>query len=465
MLSVLEMEKRKKTGPSSEEIAKAPRWEDRGGILGKSADQVMVFNKEGSLIAAQWISGSWVIVGTVTGTGDGGYMNETWFDHIMPVEIETPQGVMALKLGYNNGENAFIAAQRFIDANSLQQGYLGQIADWITARSGQDQTPTLGNSGSGSTTANTTAPTTTTTTTTTTSMPAAPVQRPYPYLITATLTYDDIPPMSKLLTKLTEFNSALNSDTCAILTDAEMGQIEHLARILNETSYYHSSRISESQLEVLYKILLSWPTVQLFPVYDMLRVVAIHPHGAETLASSVRTTLYTVLQHTFTLLSSPTFTPTALTAMRFLCNCVKNTDLRTAIYTENTLVSILQCVQTHQNSENKQMRIVCSRIVYNVCGFTTTGSVFSNCSISTQCILMLFPLLNTFLNLEQESIEVLYNILCSVGTLQITINIKSSSTEHHNNILTSLRSVTEKWTKTQLDSTNSACLTETLALF
>ena len=65
---------RRKTGPSSEEIAKAARWEQRGErkYAGKSENQVMVFNKDGKLIAAQWMNGTWVEVGEVTGTSDGG---------------------------------------------------------------------------------------------------------------------------------------------------------------------------------------------------------------------------------------------------------------------------------------------------------------------------------------------------------------------------------------------------------
>jgi phospholipase A-2-activating protein len=110
--------------------------------------QVCVFNKNGSLVAAQWISGAWVIVGTVTSTGDGGHINDVWYDHIMPVEIEGPTGVRNLRLGHNNGENPFTAAQRFIDQNELQQSYLGQIADWITARAGQTM-PTIGTGASG----------------------------------------------------------------------------------------------------------------------------------------------------------------------------------------------------------------------------------------------------------------------------------------------------------------------------
>ena len=32
----------------------------------------MVFNKDGKMIAAQWMSGTWVEVGEVTGSSDGG---------------------------------------------------------------------------------------------------------------------------------------------------------------------------------------------------------------------------------------------------------------------------------------------------------------------------------------------------------------------------------------------------------
>jgi len=40
--------------------------------VGTSENQVMVFNKDGKMIAAQWMSGAWVEVGEVTGSSDGG---------------------------------------------------------------------------------------------------------------------------------------------------------------------------------------------------------------------------------------------------------------------------------------------------------------------------------------------------------------------------------------------------------
>merc|ERR1719223_617861 len=92
------------------------------------------------------MSGAWVVIGEVMGTGEGGEINGVHFDHVMPVEIEPPNGLASLKLGHNNGENPFMAAQRFINDNNLDMSYTSQIADWITARSGQEA-PTLGTGG------------------------------------------------------------------------------------------------------------------------------------------------------------------------------------------------------------------------------------------------------------------------------------------------------------------------------
>lgn len=71
-LMEVEQAKRKQSqGPSQKEIDDAVRWEQRGSHPGRSENDVMVFNKDGVLIAAQWCSGSWIEVGQVTGKGDG----------------------------------------------------------------------------------------------------------------------------------------------------------------------------------------------------------------------------------------------------------------------------------------------------------------------------------------------------------------------------------------------------------
>jgi PFU (PLAA family ubiquitin binding)/WD domain, G-beta repeat len=90
---------RKRSGPTSEEISKATKWEQRGAHPGKSEGQVMVFNKDGVLIAAQWASasGAWIEVGEVTGSGDGGSIDGVHYDIVMPVEMDTPHGVQVRK--------------------------------------------------------------------------------------------------------------------------------------------------------------------------------------------------------------------------------------------------------------------------------------------------------------------------------------------------------------------------------
>ena len=146
---VAEALRRKKSGPSEEDLAKAPKWELASSKPGTSEGQVGVFNKSGRLIAAQWSSASsiWVEMGEVVGAPDG-KKEEVFgvpYDIVLPCEMEVPSGgVQTLKIGYNNGENPFLAASRFIEQNNLNQSFVNEVADWIIQRTGQQQqTPTL----------------------------------------------------------------------------------------------------------------------------------------------------------------------------------------------------------------------------------------------------------------------------------------------------------------------------------
>lgn len=115
--SVEEATRKKSKGPTADEIASLTRWEDRGSHFASSEGFVKLFNKSGTAIAAQWsqISKVWIEVGEVTGSGDSDTINGVAYDHVLPVEIETSSGLRTLQLGYNNGENPFVAAQRFVD--------------------------------------------------------------------------------------------------------------------------------------------------------------------------------------------------------------------------------------------------------------------------------------------------------------------------------------------------------------
>jgi hypothetical protein len=99
----------------------------------------------------------WIEVGEVTGSsGAKESIDGVEYDMVLPVEMETTQGLHTFQLGYNNGENPFVAAQRFLDTNGIDQSYHSQIADWIIARQGQSSQPTIDMSGGSSTGDNTT---------------------------------------------------------------------------------------------------------------------------------------------------------------------------------------------------------------------------------------------------------------------------------------------------------------------
>lgn len=449
-LEVSESQRRKNRGPSSEEIAKAPKWENRFNSPGKSADQVMVFNKDGQIVAAQWISGAWVIVGTVTGSGDGGYLNEVWYDHIMPVEIEGPTGVQTLKLGHNNGENAFSAAQRFIDANQLNQGYLGQIADWITARSGASM-PTLGATGASNSSAGYTTPSS-----------SAPAAKNFTYKVVALSTFDDVPPMPKLIAKMTEFSTALGGEGASA---SEVQVLEALTRTLSETSYYHSSRVPAAQLQALLRLILTWAPMHLFPLFDVLRVVCIHPAGADTLATELRTPLLQVVQRALSLLSAPVNDAeipfsTLLTATRFLCNAAKMESLRSVVYAEAGLPALLNALLMQTVSANKLVRVAVSRIAMNLAGFATSTGVFSRLSLGAQSTQLLTQVISAILRSEAENAEVVFGVVRALGTLELSGKLQNKAEFKQQLVL-----VQQRWGAAQLGELPYACLVEALALF
>lgn len=298
---------RKRSGPSSEEIAKAPRWEDRGSLPGTSEGQVRIFNKNSKAIAAQWASGSWIEVGEVTGSGDGGSLGGAVYDHIIPVEIETPNGIQELKLGYNDTENPFEAAQRFINMHSLNQSYLSQIADFIAARSGRSA-PTFDMSSQAL---------------------AAPTPA-FAHIPVRTFCYFEAVPANletKFLDKVVEFNSGEPN----ALSDIHVTNLKSLLATLADTSHYHSSRIRSVEVEPVF-VMITWSVERQFPVFDLARMILAHEGGTQALAAHCRfpqliESIITVMSAD---MSSKNVQTTTLTGIRCLCNCFKFAAAREA---------------------------------------------------------------------------------------------------------------------------------------
>ncbi|TYZ59095.1 hypothetical protein PybrP1_007215 [[Pythium] brassicae (nom. inval.)] len=272
-------------GPSGVEIDKLPAYERRGQVTGKSDGQIQMFKKGSKAWACQWSAPSktWLDIGEVTGTGGGGgVVDGTAYDMVIPVEIELPGGVKKLEIGYNQGENPFMVAQQFIDKHMLDQGYLREIADYITQRSSDYRPPVLGNNeavdiemeGSNAPSA-------------TNAAAAAPA---FKYFPAGGYNTFEATKIGKLMSTLRQYNDKLQSseaDTSTVaLSDPDLIGLEHIASVVQETAFYHSSTFTAAEIRVLKSLVLQWPADVVFPALDLLRLVLVHPQGPATLGDA-----------------------------------------------------------------------------------------------------------------------------------------------------------------------------------
>jgi len=406
--TVAEAVAKRKTGPSSEEIAKATKWDDRFNVKGKSDAQVMVFNKSGTLIAAQWSAPSqcWIEVGEITGTGDSGEIQGVHYDHVMPVEIETPGGVATLSLGYNNGESAFDAAQRFIDQNSLNPGYLRQIAEWIQQKAGK-QEPTLDMSDPLAS-----------------SSQSKPSYKHIPIRVFNSI--DTIPNglKTQLLTKINQLNDQIDDTDSSKLASNEIANIESLVDILCDTSHYHSSNVHAQLLIGIIKI-INWSPNNAFPGFDLARLVAVHPSASKKLSEN--SNLSNIIMKTKSLLQDGNGTPssTALTSLRFLVNSFRHDELRAKITTNENIFIMIECATYQAVSDNKLVRAAVATLLLNI-SFLFNKQLLDD-TIAIDIATRLLSLSILMLTQEKDNGDVILKLCLTIGTLALNSNSNTNT--------------------------------------
>ena len=429
----LEMQatKKRKVGPSAEELAKCVRWEDRGTQLSRSEGTVMVFNKDNKLIAAEMSRGSWVELGEVASKADrsedSGDVHGVTYDHVMPVEMSAPGGgVRTLKLGYNDGENPFVAARRFIDQNELGVNFLQQVADWILQRGSREQMPTIGSNEASSSSnpvasrdrsGSSTAPPVTSSVTSSMSV--------FSFAISAYAITKDMPPADKLMAKIKEFaNSTSNSSIELKEGDTEVSQMDSLLNTLQDTSKYHVSTIREIEARALVKLIKTWTPNELFPILDIARLVALHPSGSVVLATT--NGIEAAFARVIELLQRPDSpAPLIITALRFLGNSFRYDELRTAmlcgkavVKTDDMLVSLIVCCHEHCKSLNKVVRTAVVNLTCNLTWALLTIPEYKSMLYNTQdTFLKLMGLFNEQLSNETELLENTFKVLTALGTV------------------------------------------------
>jgi phospholipase A-2-activating protein len=354
--TVQEAHQKQSSGPTPEEVAKLPLWETNLLQRGTSEGQVQLFNKAGVAIAAQWsmTSQTWIEVGQVMGSSDGGAIDGVRYDHILPVEVDQEGGVVAkLQIGYNNGENPFVAAQRFLDAHNIPQYQLQDIADYILQRVGKD-TPTLGGGGGSSG-----AP-----------VPVATTGIPmvsYQHLPTTGYKSFELPSktgattLEKMKNKIQEYGK---------LSDAQLALISTLTETLLATSRYHATKVTAAELAVIADMLEVFTPNEAFPALDLARLTVLHPDAASASNSAFWQKLISKALSLCEIegLEGPAAVAIPMLSLRLFANAFRGGpgSLEAAAAAALHLEELLKCANKFIPSKNKNVRLSVATLLYNI---------------------------------------------------------------------------------------------------
>ena len=407
------------TGPSAEEIAKLPKWEMNALTQGRSEGQVQVFQKDGKAIAAQWSasSGTWIEVGEVTGTNaNAGTLNGKKYDHVLPIEVDVPGGgVQKLQIGYNNGENPFVAAQQFIDEHMLDQNYLAQIADYIRQRAGESG-PTIGMGGN--TAATTSNGGSGMGTTSYSSEPAVPMEvtPSYDYLpMKGYKTFEtgmDKKGLSKVIQKIREFNDCVSTNQ---LSSSEAGEtLDSLASTLSVTNRYHSSTISLAEVANIHTMILQWGVTHAFPAIDLARIAVLHPDAAKSERRNFWTEVLGGALDMCLGLGDAAAKEVAvpMLTMRLIANCYKGGPGSAGA--AGILVNkILDCAEACATSCNKNVRLSVATAILN----TSSYMYASSTPIPSSVAMRLVDVVGTIAGSGMYETEAMVRALVALGTV------------------------------------------------
>ena len=366
-----------KSGPTADEVANLPKWELNALQQGRKEGQVQLFQKNGVAIAAQWSAASrtWIEVGQVVsgpgGSENAGEVDGVRYDHVLPIEIDQQGGGVAkLSIGYNIGENPFVAAQRFIDDHVLPQHYLTEIADYIQNRVGRSA-PTLGES-----------------------TPSTVVPPPI---------YEHIPMRGFkffVLTKATNFEKVLGKiSDVGQLSDEEMASLAQLTDVLSQMSRYHATKVEAATFGVIMKM-LEWEPAHAFPALDLVRLAVLHPR------TSKRWNLSKLLSAAYVLCDKDTDgVAVPMLTLRLIANCFK--ESAEAL----DLNQVMVLTGKYIRSSNKNVRLSVATVLLNVSSYLYTSPAATN--VSTQVVAQV----NGILDAKTYDTDSTVRALVALGTI------------------------------------------------
>ncbi|OMO63433.1 hypothetical protein COLO4_32463 [Corchorus olitorius] len=279
------------------------------------------------------------------------------YDHVFDVDIGDGEPIR--KLPYNRSDNPYDTADKWLLKENLPLSYRQQIVEFILQNTGQKDfniDPTFRDPFTGSSA-------------------YVPGQPSYASATSAKPTFKHIPKRGMLvfdaaqfdgiLKKISEFNNTLLSDSekkDLAMTELEVSRLGAIVKILKDTSHYHSSSFADVDISLLLKLLKSWPIAMIFPVIDILRMIALHPDGASILLRHVEVN-DVLMEMIVKVTTDPVLPANLLTSIRAITNLFKNSSYHGWLQKHRS--EILDAFSNCLASPNKNLQLAFSTMILN----------------------------------------------------------------------------------------------------
>jgi phospholipase A-2-activating protein len=223
------------------------------------------------------------------------------YDHVIQVDIA--EGQPTIPLGYNDGEQAVDAAERFINQNNISPMYLDQITQFIQNAMGE-QRFAQGQAAQGpyiDPFRDTAVPAQFGTNQIPSSVPANNRSSPAATPPAKKEAFPIIPPIiveagqsAQIITKLKQLNGTFGpEESASVLQDSELALFDTLASKISPTTLGSQTAVfSTAEVKNVQTALQKWPASKRFPILDLARLAILYPDFAnqsrETLLPLVR---------------------------------------------------------------------------------------------------------------------------------------------------------------------------------
>ena len=296
------------------DVTTLPLFEQRKAHVGTEDGEIRQFNKGGKAFTFRWDAASraWVELGEATGNTKQ-EVDGVYYDRVLPVEIDLPgQGLSNVKLGFNDGDNPYNVALKFCAKHKIDAQQVGQIVEFIN-QNRSAAAPTIGSTpinsdttmaqfgeghtfdmaqlmginggGGGSTPA----------------MAEVGGQKSARGELSNSVHWPtpDFPQRLGLTFNssakgLSGMAKALAKTGAQVFSESQQAQLLKLLDTISETSRYHASFVTDSQVRLIVDVLASSPSsvegatgscpvADQFPFVDLLRGAVLHNDFANRL--------------------------------------------------------------------------------------------------------------------------------------------------------------------------------------